>query len=81
MDAHDPPLPQPDDDASAGLGIRQFLGLGAMVVGCVVVCLFVGVMVDVWLGSGPVFLLVGTTVGVVLAATGFWLRVRAYLRG
>ena len=32
-------------------------------------------------GTTPAFALVGTVLGIVAAGTGFWLRVRTFLRG
>lgn len=63
------------------LRIRDLLALGGMLVGCIVAGLVAGLLLDVWLGTSPALALAGTAFGIALAGVGFWLRVRAYLRG
>ena len=57
------------------------MGLGGLLVGSVVAGLVIGVFVDDRAGTSPVFSLVGIGLGVVIGGVGFWLRVRAALRG
>ena len=40
-----------------------------------------GLLLDAWWGTSPAFVLAGTALGIVAAGTGFWLRVRTFLRG
>lgn len=68
------------DDFQPDLRARDLLGLGGLVAACVVAGLLVGWLVDTWLGTLPVFILVGTAVGVAAATIGVWFRVRPYLR-
>ena len=75
-----------DDDVerehpSNGPGIRDLLGLGGMLVGCIVVSVGTGLFFDARLGSSPVGVLIGTGLGIVAAGVGFALRVRGYLTG
>lgn len=57
------------------------MGLGGLLVGSVVAGLVIGVFVDDRAGTSPLFSLLGIGVGVILGGVGFWLRVRAALRG
>lgn len=66
--------------SSEGPGIRDLLGLGGMLVGCIVAGVAIGLFLDARLGSSPSGVLVGTALGIVAAGIGFWLRVRVYLR-
>ncbi|HJR89301.1 MAG TPA: AtpZ/AtpI family protein [Aeromicrobium sp.] len=70
-----------DDDSQPGPGVRDLLSLGGMLVGCIVVGVAIGLFVDARLGSSPTGALIGTSVGIVAAGVGFWLRIRAYLTG
>ena len=69
-----------DDDIEPGPGLRDLLTVGGMLVGCIVAGLVVGLLLDSWTDSSPIFVLAGTALGIVAAGLGFWLRVRAYLR-
>jgi F0F1-type ATP synthase assembly protein I len=69
-----------DDDRDKTLRGRDLVGLGGLIVGCVVVGLVVGLLVDNAAGTSPVFTLVGIAAGMVAGAVGFWLQVRRYLR-
>ena len=74
-----------DDDTpqepSDGPNLRDLLTLGGMLVGCIVMGLVVGLLLDAWWDTSPAFVLAGTALGIVAASTGFWLRVRDFLRG
>jgi F0F1-type ATP synthase assembly protein I len=52
-----------------------------MLVGCIVTGLVLGLLLDAWWDTSPAFVLAGTALGIIAAGTGFWLRVRDYLRG
>jgi F0F1-type ATP synthase assembly protein I len=52
-----------------------------MLVGCIVAGVAIGLVVDQQADSSPRGVLVGTAVGIVAAGFGFWLRVRAFMRG
>ncbi len=75
-----------DDDrarepSSPGPSLRDLLTLGGMLVGCIVTGLVLGLLLDSWWHTSPAFVLAGTALGIVAAGTGFWLRVRMFLRG
>ena len=67
----------PDSD---GPGLRDLLTLGGMLVGCIVIGLGLGLLLDAWFDTSPAFVLAGTALGIAAAGTGFWLRVRVFLR-
>ena len=68
----------PDDRS---LGARDLLTLGGFLVACMVLGVFAGLLLDAWWGTSPALAMVGTAVGIAAAGTGFWLRVRTFLRG
>lgn len=70
-----------DERSDAALRGRDLIGLGGLLVGSVVVCTVLGLVLDRSLDSGPAFTLTGVALGIVLAAVGFWARIRAALRG
>ena len=70
-----------DERSENGLRGRDLLGLGGLLVGAVVGGLVIGLLVDDAVGSTPVGALVGVGLGIVAGGVGFWLRVRAALRG
>lgn len=70
-----------DENQDQPLRGRDMAGLGGLIVGCVVVGLVIGIVVDHAAGTSPVFTLVGIAAGMAAGAVGFWLRVRRYLRG
>jgi F0F1-type ATP synthase assembly protein I len=70
-----------DEDSARGPGLRDLLTLGGMLLGCIVTGVLFGLVLDAWLDTSPAFVLAGTALGIVAAATGFWLRVRDFLRG
>ena len=51
-----------------------------MLVGSIVIGLGLGLLLDAWWDTSPAFVLAGTALGIVAAGTGFWLRVRTFLR-
>lgn len=65
---------------SQGLSGRDLIGVGGMLSGSVVGGLVIGLLIDRWAGTGPVFVLIGIGLGIVLGAVGFWVRVREALR-
>lgn len=77
--ASDPSGTEPPD-GSASLGGRDLLTLGGMLVGCVVVGVVAGELLDRWHGTSPAFVLGGIALGVAAAGIGFWLRIRSFLR-
>lgn len=70
-----------DERSDAGLRGRDLIGLGGLLAGCVIVGMVLGLLVDDAAGSGPVGVLVGIGLGVLLGAVAFVVRVRAALRG
>lgn len=70
-----------DENAERTLRGRDLVGLGGLLVASVVAGLVIGLVLDNSLHSSPVFVLVGIAVGIAAGAAGFWLRVRAFLRG
>jgi hypothetical protein len=68
------------DEGDSGLRIRDLVGLGGLVVGCVVAGLFLGWLVDDRLSTAPVFTLVGLAGGIATGVWGSWLRIRLFLR-
>lgn len=68
---------QPNADRGPeGLSGRDLIGVGGMLSGAVVGGLVLGLLVDHWVGTSPVFVLIGIGLGVVFGAVGFWVRVR-----
>ncbi|MEJ7774395.1 MAG: AtpZ/AtpI family protein [Nocardioidaceae bacterium] len=70
-----------DEQSSSTLRGRDLIGLGGLLVGAVVGGLVIGILIDRQAGTGPTFTLLGIALGIVLGGVGFWLRVRAALRG
>jgi F0F1-type ATP synthase assembly protein I len=70
-----------DERSDNGLRGRDLVGLGGLLVGAVVGGLVAGLLIDDAAGTSPVATLVGVGLGIVAGAVGFWLRVRAALRG
>ena len=68
------------DDATNGLRGRDLIGLGGVLAGAVIAGLVLGLLVDDWAGTSPVFTLVGVFLGMAAGAAGFVVRVRAALR-
>lgn len=70
-----------DDHSDNGLRGRDLAGLGGLLAGAVIAGTVIGLLVDNSAGTSPTFTLVGIGLGIVAGAVGFWLRVRAALRG
>ena len=70
-----------DERSDAALGGRDLIGLGGLLAGCVVVGTVLGMLLDHVADSSPVFTLLGVALGIVAGGVGFWVRVRAALRG
>ena len=71
----------PNNGEANSLRGRDLIGLGGLLVGAVVAGLVLGLLIDDAAGTSPVFTLVGVFLGIVAGGVGFWLRVRAALRG
>ena len=71
-----------DDDRTPdpSLSGRDLAGLGGVLVAAVVGGLVLGLLVDQWWGTDPVFALVGVFVGIAVGCLAFFARVRAALR-
>ncbi|MDX6324060.1 MAG: synthase protein [Nocardioidaceae bacterium] len=59
---------------------RDLAGLGGVLVAAVVGGLVLGLLLDSWWGTDPVFALVGVFVGIAVGCLVFFLRVRSALR-
>lgn len=62
------------------VGWSTLLGLGAAVAGTIVAGLGLGWLVDRLVGTGPVFLLLGLLLGVVVAVYYSFVQFRSYLK-
>ncbi|MDP9101744.1 MAG: AtpZ/AtpI family protein [Actinomycetota bacterium] len=72
-----------DDGAPRGdrqLSLARLAGLGLANAGCLVGGLVLGHVLDGWLGTAPVLVLVGLTAGLVLGAAGSFLEIRRHLQ-
>jgi F0F1-type ATP synthase assembly protein I len=74
------PEPVGDSPGGAGLGGRDLIGLGGLLVGAVVVGTLLGILIDRAADTTPVFTMVGVFLGIAAAGVGFWLRVRSAMR-
>jgi F0F1-type ATP synthase assembly protein I len=70
-----------DENSDSALRGRDLVGLGGLLAGAVVFGTLVGLFLDHLVGSSPAFTLAGIAAGIVAGGVGFWLRVRAALRG
>jgi F0F1-type ATP synthase assembly protein I len=61
--------------------LRGLLGLGLIIATCLVAGMAAGWFLDDWLGTAPVFVLVGTASGIVLGVFGTIIEVRRHLDG
>jgi F0F1-type ATP synthase assembly protein I len=59
---------------------RDLASLGGALVAAVVGGLVIGLLLDAWWGTDPVFALVGVFVGIALGCLAFFVRVRSALR-
>jgi F0F1-type ATP synthase assembly protein I len=78
-----PPQPRPSDRSSAGpdngLGLRDVIGLGGLLVGAVVLSTLLGWVADHAFGTDPALTLAGLAIGIVGGIAGCWARVRRFL--
>jgi F0F1-type ATP synthase assembly protein I len=70
-----------DERSDNSLRGRDLAGLGGLLAGAVVAGTVLGLLVDGAAGTSPAFTLVGVGLGIVAGGIGFWLKVRAALRG
>jgi len=70
-----------DESSENMLRGRDLVGLGGLLAGAVVVGMVLGLLVDNAAGTSPALALVGIALGIIGGGVGFWLRVRAALRG
>jgi F0F1-type ATP synthase assembly protein I len=73
------PVDHPPTGPDDGLGLREVLGLGSLLVGAVVAGTALGWLLDELLGTSPALSLIGVAVGIAGGVTGAWLRVKRYL--
>ncbi len=66
-------------DSGEPILVRDFLGIGGFVVGCVLIGLGLGWWADDSLGLTPVLTLVGLALGVAAGVFGTWRRLRPLL--
>ena len=69
-----------DDDSDPTINAWTLVGLGSFLVGCVVAGLVIGGLIDEAADSSPVGILIGLSVGVVVAVVGSCVRIATYLR-
>jgi Putative F0F1-ATPase subunit Ca2+/Mg2+ transporter len=67
--------------SAPSFGGRDLIGLGAFLAGAVIGGLVLGMLLDRWVDSSPLFTLLGIGGGILLGAFGFWARVRRALQG
>ena len=67
--------------SNASLRGRDLIGLGGLLAGCVVLGTVLGLLVDHAAGTAPVGVILGVFLGIAAGAVGFYVRVRAALRG
>jgi F0F1-type ATP synthase assembly protein I len=70
-----------DDRSDNSLRGADLASLGGLLAGAVVAGTVLGLVIDNWAGTAPVFVLIGVGLGIVAGGIGFWLKVRAALRG
>jgi F0F1-type ATP synthase assembly protein I len=69
------------DDDDTAIDAWTLVGLGSMLVGCVVLGLVLGALADNQWNSSPTGILVGLGIGIVVGVVGSWLRIARFLRG
>jgi F0F1-type ATP synthase assembly protein I len=70
-----------DERSENGLRGWDLVGLGGFLAGAVIAGTVIGLVVDDLAGTAPAFTLVGIAAGILAGGVGFWVRVRAALRG
>jgi F0F1-type ATP synthase assembly protein I len=77
----EPPEPRdgPDEPVKPLPGAMAFVGLGTTVAGCVAVCVGGGIALDAWLGTSPLFLVIGLVLGLAAAVATVVAQVRRFL--
>jgi hypothetical protein len=65
--------------AREDVGVSTLLGMGAVIAAVLVICGIVGWLVDLLLGTGPVFLLLGVLVGIIGASAYTISQFRRYM--
>ena len=70
-----------DERSENGLRGWDLVGLGGFLAGAVIAGTVIGLVVDDLAGTAPTFTLVGIAAGILAGGIGFWVRVRAALRG
>ncbi|HSS94998.1 MAG TPA: AtpZ/AtpI family protein [Candidatus Dormibacteraeota bacterium] len=66
--------------SSSGPTGADVAGIGFYFAGSVLLPLLAGVGLDSWLHTGPVFVLIGLLVGLVLGGVAIWLKVREFTK-
>ena len=59
---------------------RQLIGLGSGLVGFIVLGLVAGLLLDTWLDTSPLFIVIGLGLGIVGAAVSLVVSFRKYMR-
>lgn len=67
--------------ANPTIGVWELVRLGATNVGCLVVGLILGLLLDRRLDSLPAYTLVGLTTGIVCGVAVTYVRIRRFLHG
>ncbi|MFI5100246.1 MAG: AtpZ/AtpI family protein [Actinomycetes bacterium] len=77
----EPPEPPegPDEPVKPLPGAMAFVGLGTTVAGCVAVGVGGGIALDAWLGTSPLFLVLGLVLGLAAAVATVVAQVRRFL--
>jgi F0F1-type ATP synthase assembly protein I len=70
---------QPPNGSDEGLGIREVVGLGGLLVATVVFGTFLGWLADQALSTDPALTLTGLALGIAGGIAGCWVRVRRFL--
>jgi ATP synthase protein I len=70
----------PPDPGGPSLSLGGLLGLGLANAVCVAGGLVLGHLLDGWLGTAPVMVLLGIGLGLVLGVVGSFMEIRRYLQ-